>query len=98
MSLTPYQLEVLLHYYACAGEFPRHAAPAFDGVIAEFIDDGILTTTEHVRKLTHGGPAHYKITDRGKAWLEAMLRVPLPEHRVVYEVLLDGPDGTKVTL
>lgn len=42
MSTTPYEREILTHFYTTLAPFPREDAPLFLEVVEKFIDCGLL--------------------------------------------------------
>jgi hypothetical protein len=67
--MTPYELEILLHYYVSPAPFARITAPAFLGAVGGLIGDDLL-------QLDEGG---YHVTDKGLAFVRMVLATPLPE-------------------
>lgn len=74
-TLTPYELEILLHYYSSCSDFPRWQAPAFH------------ETREGLRRrdLLYADQSHFGIAPRGRAYIEHLLRQPLPVCKWVCE-------------
>jgi DNA-binding PadR family transcriptional regulator len=73
--MTPYEFEVLLWYYTRTVDFPDMETnppiwkPTFDKFISEkLIEYESQTTIDSC----------YRITERGKVWLEHVLNTPLP--------------------
>lgn len=77
--MTPLQLEILLHYYACANDFRDgdFSAPAVREAIDRFKASEMLTIN------IERSAATYMLTERGRVYVEAVLVVPLPEKRWV---------------
>ena len=73
--MTPNDLEILIHYYASRAVHPRAGALAVTDSIQDFIDDGMFTIMEP----TDAGDSGVRITSKGKAHLEQLLRLPYPE-------------------
>ena len=73
-GLTPLELSILLHYFARANDF--NDADFFPPPIRKAIDNlrGPLLLIEH-DPCRH---AVYRISARGRALIEAILRLPLP--------------------
>jgi hypothetical protein len=67
--LTPFELEVLMHYFVSQSEFQRINAPAFKGAVGRLIGDDLLELD-----------GSYKVTTRGRAYMYMLLDTPLPEH------------------
>jgi len=76
--MTPLQIEILMHYYTRPGDYREgdFSAPAVRETMEYFEDINLLkkipissdTSDENL----------YKLDDRGKVYLEALMRVPLP--------------------
>lgn len=71
--MTPFHLEILLHYFSSGGDFPRQG-PVLDDCRSELIEWGLLTEFP------------YKVTDKGDAWLHKVLYTPMPTQKWVWEV------------
>ena len=72
--MTPYEIDILLHYYArCEdhGDVERKP-PIWPSTLLYFLEQELLATANAEAQ------AHYAITDRGRAYVEALQRVPLP--------------------
>ena len=71
--MTPLQINILLHYYACANDFRDgdFDAPAVREELQRFYSEGLLATGTY--------PVMHAITDRGRVYAEALQEVPLPE-------------------
>lgn len=76
--MTPYEIGILLHYYASnstdAPELKR-GAPILAETIETFIARNLLERTDRADLCL---PA-YRLTERGRIYVEALQRVPLPE-------------------
>lgn len=75
--MRPIDIEVLLHYYTRADDFRQgdFTAPAVRELIDSFREKyGLL---EHTPEGV-GGRSAYRLTERGKFYIEALLAVPLP--------------------
>lgn len=74
--MTPFELDILLHYFACADDHPVvHRNPPIwpetrDAFIAEDLMADNLPDS--------GRTATYRLTERGRAYIEFVLAVPLP--------------------
>ena len=66
--MTPNDIDVLLHYHVSPILHPSFNAPAVQEATHQFLLDGILESTGD----------SYTTSDRGKAWIEMILRVPYP--------------------
>lgn len=60
---TVYELEIVLHYYACSGEFPH--SPIFERIAERLVGLGLITPTPP----SSDGPK-YAITEQGRAFVE----------------------------
>jgi hypothetical protein len=70
--MSPSDLEVLVHCHACVGVHPRIDAPAVRDAIERFRSADIIEECSHPRR------GEFYTTDKGKAWLEIILRTPMP--------------------
>jgi hypothetical protein len=79
--MTAYEIGVLLHYYAHADDHPdvERRPPIWERTLAQFInnDVGLLTSVVGERN------TRYAITPRGRAYVDSLQLVPLPESRWV---------------
>ena len=73
--MTPFELDILLHYYGHADDHPVVNArpPIWEGTLEAFLSEGLL---EGILKTEHG--ATIRLTDRGRAYIDYVLAVPLP--------------------
>ena len=69
--ITPNHLDVLIHYNSSPSRHEREDAPAVRDAIRQFVEDGIL---EPARASKSG----FEVTEKGHAWLCAILAVPYP--------------------
>ena len=74
-SMSPNDLEVLIHCYVSPNVHPRTGAPAVDEAIHKFLKDGIFCTTEEKYV--------YRVSSKGQAWLNMILSTPYPQERWV---------------
>lgn len=74
MRLTPLQLEVLLHTYYSPSRYPRMSGPAKEAIDL-FVDCGIFFEVAEQAEVNYSG---LSVTEKGKAWVEAILSVPMP--------------------
>lgn len=72
--MTPYELGVLLHYYAHADDHPdlKRQPPIWEITITKFLAQALL--------VPHFSPDEpdYRITERGSVYVGALEKVPLP--------------------
>lgn len=78
--MTPFELEILLHYYYCEGKDDKPDTELRSKTIEHFKTHNILDFC--IRKKS------YVLTNKGKAWIKATLRTPIP--REVYVDQLDN--------
>lgn len=80
--MTPFELNILLHYYCRADDWRNgdHNKLAKD-TIGRFLDlDLVKHSNFHIERFDDGSlRARYALTDRGKAYVHALMNVPLPE-------------------
>lgn len=76
--MTPLEISILLHYRCTVTDFRDgdFSAPAVREAIDRLhkVDDLLMLTPQGMRA-THGA---YVITERGRAFVEALERMPLP--------------------
>lgn len=88
--MTPFEIDILLHYFCCAEEHPavRKNMPLWDATLRKmFLDD---TKLLRLRETCTNGDATYECTERGDAYCLALQLVPLPESSWT----ISWPDGT----
>ena len=76
--MSPLEIEILLHYYYCPGDYQNgdFSAPAVEDAIERFRDvHNLLEPTQSMD--VHHDP-HYRITERGRVFVEALCNMPLP--------------------
>jgi hypothetical protein len=73
--VTPYEIGIMLHYYAHVGDSPERerGAPIWSETLHDFLINGLLEPSHAP------GGAVYRITPKGRAFVEALQQVPLPE-------------------
>lgn len=75
--MTPYQLHILLHYYACTDDVRedtpemKRNAPIFPETMAWFQREGFLVESERDDVL-------WEATDRTRCYVAAIMDLPLP--------------------
>lgn len=76
--MTPYEIGVLLHYYCRAEDHEDidRQPPVWRPTILAFKAEGLLR--DAVPDERNGGNLTFTVTERGKAFCEALQRVPLP--------------------
>ena len=78
--MTPYEIGVLLHYYARAEDHEdlHRRPPVWADTLTKFMAaDLIRYLSERERAALY--PMVYQLTERGRAYCESLQRVPLPE-------------------
>lgn len=69
MEMTPYKIEILLHYHCTGESFGRMDAPVFRATMDEFVDEGIFEI-----QCGQYTPVRAAI----ECYVNALLTVPLP--------------------
>lgn len=71
--MVPYEIDILLHYYSRCEDHEDivRDPPVWRPTMLRFIEQGLI---EH----SPGDGVTYALTDRGKCYVEALQRVPLP--------------------
>ena len=74
--MTPFELDILLHYYCRADDHPsmRNPPPIWAETIRDLYDAQLLTG--------EGIVTIHKITERGRVLIAHMLSLPLPEWKM----------------
>ena len=78
--LTPLHLEILIWYHTRGVDMPTLGAPATQEYLKHFLDDGILRPTCGASRCVSD-----ELTEKGDAFLEALLMVKYPIQRWVME-------------
>ena len=78
--MTPYELEILLWYHTRNIDHPHDGErpPIWEPTIDKLFRDEMLTSNVVIQSNTA-----YRIAERGKVYIEAILTTPLPEKRWV---------------
>ena len=80
--MSPYELKILLHYYVSPEDCPElGVAPIWDETVLKFMDTQLLEK----RVTPRLDESLYYISPRGEAYIEAILRLPLPVQRWMVE-------------
>ena len=71
--MTPFELDILLHYYSCGGEhqFVESNPPIWAETRNGFLENGLL-------ELFDGDHQSYRTTARANCLIEHILNLPLP--------------------
>ena len=89
--MTPLQVDILLWYHARRSDYREgdFSAPSVRAAIDEFRDNSdMLAKNPHACE--KGDYRTYRLTDRGEAFVKAILELPLPVCR--WEIPHDGPE------
>lgn len=73
-KLSPVAVEVLLHYYYCPNEHEKMDASAYKDAATFFLKVGAFRRAT----LDDMQDGSFRTTPLGNAWVEAILRTPLP--------------------
>lgn len=79
--MTPLAIEILLHYHGHAYDYREgdFSAPAVRELIDRFRGDNPLYTDSGMLEIeTQMGNRSYRLTDKGRVYVAALLSVPLP--------------------
>jgi hypothetical protein len=89
--VTPYEINILLHYYSRAEDHPdiSRNPPIWRPTMFSFAERGLICDG------THG--VSYGLTDRGRAYIEALQRIPLPQQVWVMPPISGGALLTSTT-
>ena len=76
--MSPLEIEILLHYYYCPVDYQGGdiSAPAVKNAIERFRDE--LNLLEPTQSMDVYHDPHYRITERGRVFVEALCNMPLP--------------------
>lgn len=71
--MTPFELDILLHYYSCAGDHPvvQNNPPIWSETREMFLKYGLLSIATE-------GTATYKRTERLTVYIDHICSLPLP--------------------
>jgi hypothetical protein len=74
--MTPLQIQMLLHFHGCMAPFPNIEYPSQQDALEMFRQAEMIT----IRLADEGGkyPQGYALTDRGRAFVEAVCSLPFP--------------------
>lgn len=78
--MSPYEIGILLHYYAFSGDYPKRNGELFIPTMGKFYSLGLVDSGEPERA--------WKLTEKGQFYVkEGLCRVSLPvsEWRIPYE-------------
>jgi len=74
--MSPYQINILLHYHACADDY-KDSAPILPSTIVEFMEMGLLE--EHPDEY-----GRYKPTDKLHCYCEKLCSIEMPVQQWVF--------------
>ena len=77
--MSPLEIEILLHYYYCPGDYQDgdfSAPAAVQNAIESFRDE--LNLLEPTQSMDVYHDPHYRITERGRVFVEVLCNMPLP--------------------
>ena len=76
--MTPFEIEILMHYYTRGGDpdVVRDNPPIWPETRVRFLDEKLLELMPVDYR--RDDPATYMLTQRGQAYIKALMRVPLP--------------------
>lgn len=72
-ELTPFRLEILLHYFYSAEPHPRIKEACVLAVIDHWINQGVMQ-----REIYTESAGGNRITEKGNAWVNFILDTPMP--------------------
>lgn len=70
--MSPYEIEVLLHYYYSSEDYPDMQTPPFKSTIDRFVEHGIIIPSNE------GGIKFKSNREVMDVWIETITSVPLP--------------------
>lgn len=68
--MTPYEIELMLHFYCSQAAFPRYCAPIYHETMMGLLDRGLVKTFD-----TEGNAT---LTDKGRAYIKLLCSMPIP--------------------
>lgn len=79
--MTPLQVELLLHIYACKGKIPNVECSAQSEALSLFEEDELIRPDPHDPLNQHG----WRLASRGKALVSKILSLNPPEAEWIFE-------------
>lgn len=70
--MTPFEIELLIHYYCSASPFPRNDAPIMEDTIKWFLENDLIEFYGKEKDC-------YRTTDKGEAHIIQLCSLDLPE-------------------
>lgn len=83
--MTPLEIDIIMHYYCRADDYREgdFTAPAVRETINRFRDElGLLEPNKRDRQFCEPSAA-YQLTERGRVFIDALMKVPLPVQKWV---------------
>lgn len=74
--MSPYEIELALHYYYSATDYEGRGEPIKDQTLQAFVNDGLLSDSVTLTP-------RYRPTGRLLAYVEALCAVPMPVQKWV---------------
>ena len=68
--MTPYELELVLHFHCSKSEFARADAAGYRGTVDSLIDIGIVAYADDA--------GVGELTDKGRAYVKLLCSMPIP--------------------
>jgi len=89
--MSPLKIKIALHYFWSPRDYPDQTSQADIEALAYFVNDGLLTTNN--LDMDNGeSSVEYEATTKLKAYVEALMKVPLPVEKWVIPAFdLNGP-------
>jgi len=73
MNWSPFDIKMILHFYACADRFPNENAPIYVERLRSLIDHGLIEYREGIPRTT----------ELGNAFVDLLMNTPIPAVRYV---------------
>ena len=73
MNLTPFDVEILLHYYGSSTEHRNADSPAGISALSDFVQKGLI--------IKRANGTHYGNMDALKPYVDALCAIPLPKQK-----------------
>lgn len=78
MSLTPLHLEIVMHYATRGDDMPNIDASTTDEFAQRLCREGMIEPNPCGAAPGGPLPKRYRTTEKGRVWLEHILRTPFP--------------------
>jgi hypothetical protein len=79
-TMPPLKISMMLHFYSIVGAFAPdnvRRSESYAQFVRELLRDGMIERPSHQQREQHAGWA-YRATDKGRTYVEALTKVPLP--------------------